>query len=240
MGIEFPKISIITVVFNGVRTIEETIISVSEQTYKDYEYIIIDGGSTDGTLEIISKHQSKVFFWISEQDKGIYNAMNKGVSYARGEFIYFLGADDVFFDNYVLEKFSNYLIGNNVFYGNVIFKKLNKLYDEKFYSYKLATRNISHQSIFYPQKLLIENKFKEIYNIFADYELNIRLFNKFKFIYVSLVVAIFDDTGASGSNTIDKNFEKNRLKIIKKYFSFQVYLYRILRSWAAKKFIHHE
>ncbi|MBZ4036539.1 glycosyltransferase [Flavobacterium sp. 17A] len=238
MNTESPKISIITVVFNGAKTIEETIKSVIAQNCKECEYIIIDGGSTDGTLDIIRKYEQHISFWISEPDKGIYNAMNKGVIHANGEFIYFIGADDVFYDDKVLEKILPILIGNYVFYGNVIFKSRNIFYDGKFSSYKLATRNISHQSIFYPKHVLVKNKFKEIYNIFADYELNIRLYYNYQFKYVPLLIALFDDSGVSGSNTVDVNFEKNRLRIIKKYFSSDVFIYRKLRSYIAKKIRH--
>lgn len=238
MNTESPKISIITVVFNGVTTIEETIKSVIAQNCKESEYIIIDGGSTDGTLDIIRKYNQHISFWISEPDKGIYNAMNKGVIRANGEFIYFIGADDVFYDDKVLEKILPILIDNYVFYGNVIFKNRNILYDGKFSSYKLATRNISHQSIFYPKEVLIKNKFKEIYNIFADYELNIRLYSRYQFKYVPILIALFDDSGASGSNTLDINFEKNRLRIIKKYFSSDVFIYRKFRSYIANKIRH--
>lgn len=88
------KVSIITVVFNGVKTLEQTIQSVINQTYKNIEYIIIDGGSTDGTLDIIKKYEDKISFWISEKDKGLYDAMNKGISFAKGEIIGMINSDD--------------------------------------------------------------------------------------------------------------------------------------------------
>jgi glycosyltransferase involved in cell wall biosynthesis len=228
-----PLISVITVVFNGVTTFEETILSVVNQNFKDFEYIVIDGGSTDGTLDIIKKNQDKISFWVSEPDKGIYDAMNKGIQKARGEYIYFLGADDVFIDEFVLGKTSVFFKNKfNIYYGNVIFKKRNILYDGKFNGFKLVTRNISHQCIFYPKAVFVEFKYNTVYRIFADYDLNLKLFNhkKFQFKYIPLTIALFNDEGASGTNTLDANFEVDRLKIIKANFPYLVYLYRLIRT----------
>ena len=89
-----PLITIITVSYNAVKTIEDTIVSVLGQTYNNIEYIIIDGGSTDGTLDIIKKYQDKITYWVSEPDKGIYDAMNKGIAKANGELIGIINSDD--------------------------------------------------------------------------------------------------------------------------------------------------
>lgn len=92
--IKSPLISIITVSYNSVNSIEETILSVINQNFKDFEYIIIDGGSNDGTVDIIKKYQDKITFWVSEPDKGIYDAMNKGLKMVRGQLISLLNSDD--------------------------------------------------------------------------------------------------------------------------------------------------
>ena len=89
-----PLISVITVVYNGVNTLEQTTQSVLNQSYKNIEYIIIDGGSTDGTLDIIRKHEEHITKWISEPDKGLYDAMNKGIAIANGEIIGMINSDD--------------------------------------------------------------------------------------------------------------------------------------------------
>ena len=98
------KISIITVCFNAVGVIEKTILSVISQTYNDVEYIIIDGGSTDGTLDIVKKYENYIAYWISEPDSGIYNAMNKGVKHATGLYCNFMNAGDFFINEKVLEN----------------------------------------------------------------------------------------------------------------------------------------
>lgn len=116
-----PKISIITVVFNGVNVIERTILSVIEQSYNNLEYIIIDGGSNDGTIELIKKYEQHITFWSSEPDKGIYDAMNKGIRIATGELINFMNAGDGFIDSNVVQDVTFQWINDtmpDVLYGN--------------------------------------------------------------------------------------------------------------------------
>src|SRR5438105_14705 len=122
MNLSFPRISIITVVYNNVANIEVTILSILNQTYKNIEYIVIDGGSTDGTLDVIKKYKDKISFWVSEKDNGIYDAMNKGIKVATGEWINFINSGDSYFDNDVLEKIMEAEYFNatsiDVIYGN--------------------------------------------------------------------------------------------------------------------------
>jgi len=108
-------ISVVTVSYNAVSTIEQTILSVINQTYPNVEYIIIDGGSTDGTVDIIKKYADKIAYWVSEPDKGIYDAMNKGVVVATGEWINFMNAGDIFTDSDVIDK---------LFHQNIIINRV--------------------------------------------------------------------------------------------------------------------
>lgn len=108
------KISIVTVAFNAARTIAGTLQSVAAQTHRDIEHIVVDGGSADGTLEIIARQGSHVARLVSEPDKGIYDAMNKGLGLATGEIIGFLNADDVYADNGVLERVAGIMAGNDL------------------------------------------------------------------------------------------------------------------------------
>ena len=102
-----PLVTVITVVFNGAQTLEHTILSVIQQSYSNVEYIIVDGGSTDATLDILRKHEGNIDYWGSAKDAGIYDAMNKGISLARGDYIGMLNADDYFADPSALKKIMN-------------------------------------------------------------------------------------------------------------------------------------
>lgn len=103
------NISVITICYNDKDGLIKTINSVQSQIYEDYEHIIIDGGSLDGTLKLLKEIKNEKCHWISERDKGIYDAMNKGIKMAKGEWLIMLNAGDVFADSYVLEKFSPHL-----------------------------------------------------------------------------------------------------------------------------------
>lgn len=117
------KITVITVCYNTVATIERTILSVLNQTHKDIEYIIIDGGSKDGTVDIIKNYASRIAFWISEKDNGLYDAMNKGILHATGDYINFMNAGDIFSSIDVIEKiFSGNKYDADIIYGNSIAK----------------------------------------------------------------------------------------------------------------------
>jgi glycosyltransferase involved in cell wall biosynthesis len=231
-----PKISIITVVFNGAKTIEHTIISVLNQTYRDFEYIIVDGRSSDDTLKIIKKYDHSIK-WISEQDNGVYDAMNKAITLCNGEWIYFLGADDTLFSNQILQDVSRFLTRSNIiFYGNVRFLSSGRIYDGKFSGWKMVTRNISHQAIFYPRSVFTDLRFEPKYKVFADYALNLKLYgnNKYVFYHAPLIIAIFNDNGISGSGTKDLEFRADMASIIRENLSWPFYFYRRLRTFFVK------
>lgn len=114
------KISVITVCYNAAETIERTIQSVLGQTYHDIEYIIIDGGSTDGTVDVIRKYADKIAYWTSEPDKGIYDAMNKGIRVATGEWINFMNSGDTFVNSNVLDNLMVFHKDELILYGNII------------------------------------------------------------------------------------------------------------------------
>ena len=120
-------ISIITVVYNNIRGIERTIQSVLNQSYNNIEYIIIDGGSTDGTLDVIKRYENRISYWISEADEGIYNAMNKGILKAHGSFLNFMNSGDTFVTSTTIERLiERYEKGDKIIYGNIL-----KCYDRR-------------------------------------------------------------------------------------------------------------
>jgi glycosyltransferase involved in cell wall biosynthesis len=171
-------ISIITVIRNGVSTIEQTILSVLSQDYPDFEYVIVDGVSSDGTLDILEKYSDKIRY-TSEPDAGIYDAMNKGISLAKGDWIYFLGCDDIFYNNSVLSNIflkSKYL-EFNVVYSNVLFLHSNVVYDGEFDDVKMYDRSICHQAIFYRKEVFVEyGNFSTEYKTASDNIFNIYVY----------------------------------------------------------------
>jgi cellulose synthase/poly-beta-1,6-N-acetylglucosamine synthase-like glycosyltransferase len=153
-----PLITIITVVFNGAKTLEQTIISVITRSYDNIEFIIIDGGSTDGTLDIIKKYDHAVDYWVSEPDKGTYDAMNKALDIALGDRIYFLGCDDLLVNNLrdIAPLFSNRDV---LYYGDVYMGHRHRLFDGAFNGFKLVVKNICQQAIFYPRSVFQKYRF---------------------------------------------------------------------------------
>jgi glycosyltransferase involved in cell wall biosynthesis len=211
-----PKISVIIPTFNCEVTLEACLQSVINQTYPNTEILVIDGQSQDSTLDILKRYQEKLI-WVSEQDKGIYDAMNKGIELATGEWLYFLGSDDVLYNEHVLESIfsnSNHL-RNDVLYGNVKFKISGICYDGEFSSYKLLHKNICHQAIFVKKKIFQElGMFETKYKLLADWYFNMHWYNhsKIRHSYLNLIIAVYDEDGLS-FNHPDEQFIKDKSKI---------------------------
>ncbi|ABW66335.1 glycosyltransferase family 2 protein [Desulfosudis oleivorans] len=230
-----PLVSIITVVLNGADTLERAIKSVVSQTFRDFEYIIIDGGSTDGTLDIIRRYESHLTCWISEPDKGLYDAMNKGVALSKGEWVYFLGADDYLLDGFTSAA-ARLKDGTTVYYGNVYRPVADRIYDGRFSFYKLACRNICHQSIFYPRCVWKKFSYNLKYPVFADYDLNLRCFvdDGIQFKYIPDTIAVFTDEGGLSPRQADKAFEKDKLDLIKATFPSRTHMLMLARTGLLK------
>ncbi len=205
------KISVVTVVLNRAETIRTTIESVINQTYKNIEYIVIDGGSTDGTLDIINSYQNKIDIIISEKDNGIYDAMNKGLEIASGDIIGFLNSDDYYANSLVLEKIAGKFINDNndILYGDVVFiNKNNKLVRYwkagEFKMDKIKFGWMPPHTTFYVKRNLYRQcgGFDSSYGISADYELEIRLLRKFNVVvsYIPEVIVTMRTGGKSNRN----------------------------------------
>ncbi|WP_205509864.1 glycosyltransferase family 2 protein [Longitalea arenae] len=200
-----PLISVITVVYNGARTLEATIESVVTQTYPNIEFIIVDGGSKDETLSIIKKYQSRITRWISEKDEGIYDAMNKGIDMAKGDYLIFMGSDDVFYTKEaVAEVFAQEAACRaDLVYGNVKSDSFQGVYDGRFDLTKLLDHNICHQAIFYRKELFQQlGKYNKKYKALADWEFNIRCFLQpgIRLQFVDQVIAQFGVGGVSAQH----------------------------------------
>lgn len=211
-----PKISIITINFNNVKGLDKTISSVVNQTFNDFEYVVIDGGSTDGSDEIIKKNSSKINYWVSEKDKGIYNAMNKGIVKATGEYILFLNSGDYFVDNVVLENISKELNGVEFVSGNLeYYLSDNSLFtrvhpDKLTFSY-LITKTISHPSTFIKREMFEKfGLYNETLKIVSDWEFFFKCLglNGATYKSIDMTVTHFDMFGVSSSNGDEVKAEK--------------------------------
>src|ERR1035437_8605494 len=205
-----PFISIIIPTFNSEVTLKKCLESIIDQTFNNFEILIVDGKSEDETLKIAKEINDSRIKIMSELDKGIYDAMNKGINLAKGEWIYFLGSDDELCNQFILEKIYSQIINKNyhVIYGNVTSERFNGIYAGEFNFEKLYEKNICHQAIFFNKKLFKKvGCFNLKYKSHADYDHNIRWFlNKgIKRLYINEVIANYADGGFS-SQGIDKLF----------------------------------
>ena len=221
------KITIATVCYNAVKDIENVILSVCHQTYCCIEFIIVDGGSTDGTLDIIHKYKSFITQWISESDNGIYDAMNKALDMATGDFILFLGADDHLMSCDTIEKVVCYIDDmDNVYYGDVYRNTRNDLYRGRFNKYMLACENICHQSIFYPRSIYKYMKYDLNFRIYADYIYNIRNWHRTQYTYIPVCISYFNCMGVSGNSldALNEKYSRNIMQEVKHNLGWLCYL----------------
>lgn len=235
-----PKFSIITVCYNSQNEIEKTILSVINQQQRElFEYIIIDGSSTDKTLEIIESYRKKIDIVISESDTGIYDAMNKGIKKASGEWILFMNSGDSFADNNVLKQVAQKItiknIKSDIIYGNVI-----KLYRDKSIRFKAEKLSLlryrmpfSHQSTFVKTKILQKELFDTKYKIAADYDFFHKAYLQgYSFCYLDIYISLFDSVSGISSTSVWKSIKENALIIIRhKYKTFIIdYIINYLRG----------
>lgn len=236
------KISVVTVCYNAASAIEATILSVLNQTHPDVEYIVIDGGSTDGTVDIIRKYSDRLAYWVSEPDKGIYDAMNKGIAFATGDYINFMNAGDSFVSDDAVSSVVRVAQGNNygVIYGDAIVVDGDFRYTSK----ALPLTGLRHKSCICHQAAFISNV-KDVlfydtkYKIASDYDLFARYyFNcNYEFYYLNAPVCLYSAGGLSDGNILTiKEFRK----ISRKYCISEretVRYYFTLTSYHIKRFV---
>ena len=243
-----PKVTIVTVVYNSVKTIESTIKSVLSQTYENIEYICIDGDSTDGTKEIIQKYSSQISKIISEKDDGIYYAMNKGINLAHGEWINFMNSGDTFADKSVIENiFKGNLIksGTNVIFGDSnILTKAGLFYQKcnnPFYKSKqlVKGKGFSHQSVFVRVELAKKYHFDLEFEIAADYKMLYSIYqNHGGFLYINRAIANYEvENGFSKKRQIRAWMEDAKIEGIEDAFRFKIWLLQKASLFFLKRLI---
>ena len=229
-----PIFSIIIPTFNSEATLARALDSILCQTFNNYEIIIMDGLSTDNTLSIVDTFLKKypVLKCFSQSDEGIYDAMNIGLTHAKGQWLYFMGSDDFLFDRDVLRNVFSQIQNTSydVVYGNVHYAARNTLYDGGFTYEKLYVKNICHQAIFV-NRTVFENigNFDVSYKMVADWHHNIRwFFNKnIKHRFIELTIAEYSDGGYSSQNK-DQKFLNLKNELFLKYGFFKLPLQNLI------------
>lgn len=201
------KLSIITINFNNRDGLRKTIESVVNQTWQEFEYIIIDGGSTDGSVEVIKEYADRIDYWVSEPDKGIYHAMNKGIDQAKGEYCLFMNSGDCIYQPTMLEKVHTELDGYDVICGEVVrdfdaTKKLNSAPHTISLAY-LYNHTLPHQATFIRNDILHKFHYDEAYKIVSDWKFFIvaLVINNGSYQRIPNIIANYDTTGISSTNT---------------------------------------
>lgn len=211
---ELPKVSVITVVYNDVTNIEMCIRNTLLQTYRNLELIVVDGGSTDGTADVIKKYDLYIK-WVSEEDRGLYDAMNKGVTLATGEWVLFRNCGDFFYDEYVIEKvFSNYedkgesfIIGNERYFRHWGYKDVKpKILVQNY----MKSMPVNHPATFIRRKVQYNNPFNLTYRNSADYDFFIRTFKQgATYKYFDDLFSIFDANEGATAEHFDRTLKEN-------------------------------
>lgn len=197
------KFSIITINYNNKDGLRRTIDSVVNQLYRDFEYIVIDGGSTDGSVEVIKEYADKISYWVSESDKGIYNAMNKGIMQAHGEYLNFMNSGDSFFNENVLKDILQYLdsdiVTGKIYYegGPHGFKKDNVTMLDFFKG------SLEHQASFIRKELFSNRLYDESFKIIADWKffVDTLIYENASFRNIDVIVCLFDTSGISRTSS---------------------------------------
>ena len=196
---EHPVISVVTVSFNAVDCIEKTILSVISQNCSDFEYVIMDGGSTDGTQSVVERYSDRIDLFESEPDGGIYYGMNRGIEAVAGDYVIFMNCGDCFCDNGVLSDVVSFLRGNpdcDVAYGNSVqqyeYGRYTVVPREAYINHRMS---ISHQAAFVRRGLLLEHKFDVRYKYAADFEqLSYFYLSGRKFLHIDRQISLADMT----------------------------------------------
>ena len=240
-----PKISVITVNYNDKTGLSKTIESVLNQTNKNFEYIIIDGGSTDGSKGIIEQYSNQIDYWVSESDTGVFNAMNKGIKVAAGDFVIFMNGGDCFYNNAVLEEVEPLLDDNfDIYYGNNYKQTPNskrlKTYSEKLNFSFFYTSSINHQSTFI-RKVLFDKHFyyNEEYKIASDWEFFIYTICHVNvpYRYLNKTIAVYDFTGISSNPKFSSIYKEEKNVTYKKYFPAFYEDYEDVSELNSKRFL---
>lgn len=221
------KLSIITINYNNAVGLQKTIDSVIAQTFNNFEYIVIDGGSSDGSKEVIWEHDANIPHWVSEKDKGIYNAMNKGIQQAKGEYCLFLNSGDFLYNNKVLEEVFAANSTADIIYGNMLMDWGNGKKTEGKMPDTITTQQMYNDTLWHPVSFIKRTLFEkyglynEGYKMVADYDFFFKtiIAHKVSTKHIPLLISEYNVDGFS-SKPENKVIEKEeRKRVIQSYLS---------------------
>lgn len=223
-----PLITIVTVVYNAAQVLETAIRSVVGQAYPRLEYIVIDGGSTDGSVALIERYADRITHWVSEPDQGVYDAMNKALAAARGDWLLFLGADDALLAP--LASIAGQLRDPRaVYYGDVQIEGSGAISGGRFSRYRMMQENICHQAVFYPRSAYTHKRYDTGCGPLADHRYNIELRGAgVPFVHLDATISRFNDGGLSSVR--DARFESVKLAAIRASFGWPLYAVKCARN----------
>jgi glycosyltransferase involved in cell wall biosynthesis len=239
------KISIITVNYNDREGLHKTIKSVLSQSYKDFEFVVMDGGSTDGSAELIEQYKGQIDVGVSEKDGGVFHAMNKAIRLAKGEFVIFMNGGDIFYNEQVLEEVVPLLNNDaDIFYGDNYKEspgsKRLKTYPERLDFSFFYTSSINHQSTFI-RRSLFDTYFyyNENYRIAADWEFFVFTIchENVPYKYLKKTISIYDFTGISSNPNSSELFIKEKSQTFEKYFPAFIEDYKEVGELNSKRFL---
>jgi len=242
---ELPKVSIVTVCYNAAPTIEDTIQSVINQTYPNVEYIIVDGGSTDGTLDIIKKYEKHIAKWVSEPDEGIYDAMNKGIKMSTGEIIGIINADDWYEQDIIKEIINTFFDDINIdlifgdlkvcdFQKNIILMKLGSLIQKR------LKDALWHPTMFVKKEVYNRYGLYDIrFSFIADYDFMCRIASSVNKKYLPKVISYMRTGGISNTKPFRRSIEYLivRLRHKHKYLSIFNQVISIVPKYYCRRFL---
>ncbi|MCW3084102.1 MAG: glycosyltransferase [Bacteroidetes bacterium] len=220
-----PKVSIITINYNDAAGLEKTIRSVIAQTYTDLEFVVIDGGSTDGSVDVIKKYADKITFWVSEKDKGIFNAQNKGIEKASGEYCLFLNSGDFLVNENVLKNAFSYNYSTAIIYGDMQIDVGNNQIvhgkmPEKISFYQMYSDTLWHPVSFIKRELFTKfGNYDETFKMVADYDFFFRaiIMNNVSTQHIPLEISVYNVNGFSSKSEFKSIEKAERLAVLNKY-----------------------
>lgn len=222
------RITVAMVTFNAAAVVERALASVVRHKSPALELVVVDGASVDGTIDILKRYDADIARWSSEPDSGIYDAMNKALCMASGDWLLFLGADDELLVS-AEQMLAHFSCDDAVYYGDVRVLGSDKVSGGRFSRYRLMQENICHQAIFYPKVAYADKSYDTASGMRADHRYNIELWGSgLPFIHIRETVSRFNDAGRSSAK--DLGFEAIKMRAIRDSFGLPLYLVKRART----------